>query len=81
MIEGCDYGEQASYFSQRIWAGETSFAHEVDKVEKARFCKVRERLTRSTCRSPTATGDNCVSSAFESQAAISTSENGSISNC
>ena len=37
MIEGCDYGQQASYFSQRIWAGETSFAHEVDKVDKARF--------------------------------------------
>ena len=37
MIEGCDYGQQASYFSQRIWAGETSFVHEVDKAEKARF--------------------------------------------
>jgi DNA-binding CsgD family transcriptional regulator len=37
MIEGCDYGQQSSYFSQRLWAGETWFAHEVDKVEKARF--------------------------------------------
>jgi hypothetical protein len=125
MIEGCDYGQQALYFSQRIWAGETSFVHEVDKVEKARFwqlvlrspnvepfiparneslvsdlpisdryaigaiclctpsiCgKVRERRTSCSCRSQTATGDNCVSSGFESRVAISTSESASISNC
>jgi hypothetical protein len=121
MIEGCDYGQQALYLSQRIWVGETSFVHEVDKVEKARFwqlvlrspnaepfiparnealvtrptdfrslrewqyacvCRVfaarSGNRTSSSCRSLTATGDNCVSSAFET---ISTSESASISNC
>jgi DNA-binding CsgD family transcriptional regulator len=37
MIEGCDYGAGATYFSQRYWGGENSFSWDVPTAEKRVF--------------------------------------------